>query len=69
MGSGAVIYVRSFIKTGSGIQTLIGGIHTHRQQGDLINLLYFFQNKESRLKKRAYDITLLSVCASVCVVL
>jgi hypothetical protein len=25
MGSGAVIYVPSFIKIGSGIQTLIGG--------------------------------------------
>jgi hypothetical protein len=36
MGSGAVIYVPSFIKTGSGIQKLIGGYtdthinkHTH----------------------------------------
>jgi hypothetical protein len=31
----------------------IGGIHrhTHRQQRDLISLFYFFQNKESRLKK------------------
>jgi hypothetical protein len=31
MGSGAVIYVPSFIEIGSGIQTLIGGI----QSGDL----------------------------------
>jgi hypothetical protein len=29
MGSGAVIYIPSFIKTGSGIQKLIGGIHRH----------------------------------------
>jgi hypothetical protein len=29
MGSGAVIYVPSFIKIGSGIQKLIGGIHRH----------------------------------------
>jgi hypothetical protein len=30
MGSGAVIYVPSFIKIDSGIQTLMGGyIHTH----------------------------------------
>jgi hypothetical protein len=29
MGSGAVIYVPSFIKIGSGVQKLIGGIHTH----------------------------------------
>jgi hypothetical protein len=36
MGSGAVIYVPSFLKIGSGIQKLIGG-HTdsHRQQRDL----------------------------------
>jgi hypothetical protein len=41
MGSGAVIYVPSFIKIDSGVQKLIGGIHTqtHRQQGDLF---YFF---------------------------
>jgi hypothetical protein len=52
MGSGAMIYVPSFIKTGSGIQNLIGGIHrhTHRQQRDLISVPYFFQNKQSRLK-------------------
>jgi hypothetical protein len=41
MGSGAVIYVPSSIKIGSGIQKLIGG--THRQQRDLISLLYFFK--------------------------
>jgi hypothetical protein len=48
MDSGAVSYVPSFIKIDSDIQKLIGGIH--RQQGDLISLLLFFQNKESRLK-------------------
>jgi hypothetical protein len=31
MGSGAVIYVPSFIKFGSGIQKLVGGIHRHTQ--------------------------------------
>jgi hypothetical protein len=41
MGSGAMIYIPSFIKTGSGIQKLIGGIH--RQQCDLISLLYSFK--------------------------
>jgi hypothetical protein len=45
MGPGAVICVLSFIKIGSGIQKLIGGIHTDRQTDrqirDLINLLYF----------------------------
>jgi hypothetical protein len=46
------VYVPSFIKIGSGIQKLIGGTdaqtHTNRQEGDLISLLLFFQNKESR---------------------
>jgi hypothetical protein len=55
MGSGAVIYVPSFIKIGSGIQNLIGGYtDTHGQQHDLISLLYFFQNKERRLKKMVH---------------
>jgi hypothetical protein len=31
MGSGAVIYVPSFIKIGSGIQKLIMGVHTDTQ--------------------------------------
>jgi hypothetical protein len=49
MGLGAVIYVPSFIKIGSGIQKLLIGIyrqtgtHTHRQQRDLISLLCFFK--------------------------
>jgi hypothetical protein len=47
MGSGAMIYIPSFIKIGSGILKLTGGIH--RQHGDPISLLLFFQNNESRL--------------------
>jgi hypothetical protein len=31
IGSGAMMYVPSFIKIGSGIQKLIGGTHTHIQ--------------------------------------
>jgi hypothetical protein len=42
MGSGAMIYIPSFIKIGSAIPKLIGGDH--------ISLVSFFQNKESRLK-------------------
>jgi hypothetical protein len=49
------LYLRDFIKIGSFIQKLLGGIHiqshTHRQKGDLISLLLFFQNKEIRVKK------------------
>jgi hypothetical protein len=45
MGTFAM-YVPSFIKTGSGIQKLMGGgIYRHRQDGDRISLL-----RESRLK-------------------
>jgi hypothetical protein len=29
MGSGTMLYISSFIKIGSGIQDLIGGIHSH----------------------------------------
>jgi hypothetical protein len=51
MGSGVVIYVPSFIKTGSSVQKLIGGdSQTHREQRDVISLLYFFKIGESRLK-------------------
>jgi hypothetical protein len=43
MGSGAVIYISSFIKAGSGIQMLIGGIY--REHGDCISLLLFIIRK------------------------
>jgi hypothetical protein len=52
MGSDAMIFIPSFIKTGSGVQKLMGGIHiqTHRQHGNLISLHLFFYNKEIRLQ-------------------
>jgi hypothetical protein len=51
MGSGAVIYILSFM-IASGIQKLIRrDTQTHRQHGDRISLLSFFQTKESRLKR------------------
>jgi hypothetical protein len=31
MGSGAIIYIPSFIKIVSAIQKLIGGLHRHRE--------------------------------------
>jgi hypothetical protein len=37
-----------FVKTGSGVRKLTKGIH--RQHGDLISLLFFYQNKESMVK-------------------
>jgi hypothetical protein len=62
MGSGAMTYIPSFIKTGFGIQRLIRGIHiqadrhTHRQQSDFISLLLFSQSKKSRLILRNREI-------------
>jgi hypothetical protein len=50
LGSGAMIYIPSFMKNGSATQNLIGGTRTHREHSDRIYLLLFFQNKESRLK-------------------
>jgi hypothetical protein len=49
MGSGAMIYIPSFIKICSGIQKLIGGIHRHSMVISQAYLL-FFQNKESGQK-------------------
>jgi hypothetical protein len=51
MGSDAMIYIPSFIKTGSGIQKLMGeNSQTHiLHDGDLISL-FSCQNKENRLK-------------------
>jgi hypothetical protein len=65
MASGAMIYIPSFIKTGSGIHNLIeGDSQTHRQHGGLISLLLFFQNKESRLKKRTAQYSYITVYVS-----
>jgi hypothetical protein len=45
IGSGATIYIPSFIKIGSSIQKLMGGGgFRERKQGDLISLHLFFQN-------------------------
>jgi hypothetical protein len=56
MGSGAMVYILNFIKTGSVIQKLIGGnTQTHKQHGGRISLILFFQNKERRLKTENTD--------------
>jgi hypothetical protein len=47
MDLGAMIYIPSFRKIGSGIRKFP---QTYKQQGDLISLLLFFQNKEGGLK-------------------
>jgi hypothetical protein len=40
MGSGAIMYVPSFVKIGAGIHKLIGGyLQTHRQHGNRISTL------------------------------
>jgi hypothetical protein len=51
IGSGAMIYIPSFIKIGPGVRKLIGrDTQTRTQDGDFKSLLLFFQNKESRLQ-------------------
>jgi hypothetical protein len=51
MGCGAMTYILSFIKIGSGIKKLIGGgIQRHKQFGECTSLLSFLINKESALK-------------------
>jgi hypothetical protein len=53
--SGAMICIQSFIKIGSGIQKLIGGIHRHTDSMVISQAYFhFFQNKESRLKRNGY---------------
>jgi hypothetical protein len=43
MGSGAMIYIPSFIKTVSGIyKSIWEDTQTHRRHGDLTSLLLFF---------------------------
>jgi hypothetical protein len=44
MGSGAMIYVPSFMKIGAGVQKLMegGDKRIHREHGDLIGRLLFF---------------------------
>jgi hypothetical protein len=46
---GGMLYIPSFIKIGSAILKLIGGgyadTRAHRQHGDRISLLLFYQNK------------------------
>jgi hypothetical protein len=47
MGSGAMIYILSFIKTSSGIRKFMGeDTQTHRQHGNIISLLLIFKDKE-----------------------
>jgi hypothetical protein len=54
MASGGMIYIPAFMKVDRVMQKLLGGTHikthTYRIQGNLISLLLFFQNRESRLK-------------------
>jgi hypothetical protein len=53
MDTGAMIYIPSCIKIRHS-KVNRGNLQTHRQHGDHISLLSFFQNKESRLKKEHF---------------
>jgi hypothetical protein len=48
VGSGAMIYLPSFINIGSDIQKLLGGIHRHTDSMEIayVYFYFFFQNKE-----------------------
>jgi hypothetical protein len=48
MGSGSMIYIPCFIKTGSAIQKVLEGVH--RPYGDCISQPLPFLNSESRLQ-------------------
>jgi hypothetical protein len=54
MGSGTMIYIPSFIKIGSGIQKLTGGIHRHTDSMVISQAYFYFLNKESGLKILKY---------------
>jgi hypothetical protein len=58
---GAMIYIPSFIKIGSGIQVDKGDSQTHREHGNNTTLLiFFFPNNESRLKISVKTVYILS---------
>jgi hypothetical protein len=57
MTPSGMVYIASFMKIGSGFQKLLGvGIHKqiYRQHGDLISLILFIHNKESRIISNKY---------------
>jgi hypothetical protein len=49
VGSVTMIYIPCFIKTLRNSKVNTGESQTHRENGDPISLLLFFQNKKSRL--------------------
>jgi hypothetical protein len=50
IGQNAMIYIQSFIKTGSVFQKLIAGIQRHTDKMPTAKVYFhFFQNKRSRL--------------------
>jgi hypothetical protein len=58
MGLGDMICIPSFIKSGSGIQKLMGGVvgdsQRHRHHGDRISLLSFFFSKYGTWVKNGF---------------
>jgi hypothetical protein len=55
MDSGVMIYIPSFIKSGSGIQNLMGGgIYRHTDSMEIARVyFYFFKIKRSKLKEQS----------------
>jgi hypothetical protein len=52
MGYGAIIHLPNFINIGLGSHNLLKGLQTHKEQGDLISICLFFQNRERRAKNK-----------------
>jgi hypothetical protein len=69
MGSDVMIYIPNFIMIGSAIQKLIwvwwGWGVLHRQHGDRISLLLFFENEESRLKVVEFQVVIGAAMKSI----
>jgi hypothetical protein len=59
MGSGAMMYIPSFIKNGSGAQKLMGGIHKHTDSMVITWAYHYFLKKESRLTSRLESLAFL----------
>jgi hypothetical protein len=63
MGSGAAIYIPSFIKISSGVEKQIGGIYRYTDSMVIALVNFHFSTTFLILKKEwTYDITLLCLC-------
>jgi hypothetical protein len=55
MGSRTMIYIPTFINTGSGIQKAYGGIYRPKDRIEIAKTYLFFKHKGIRLKKSKHN--------------